>query len=152
VVKTIIMSHERTGSPSKVFLKITFDSMRIKLFEEYLNEGEDIISKIKTDMESFKVDGQRPQGDLSVGKDSVSVSFKHVGNWVHDEERHSEEETEDEDWREDDDQMIWAHGEYKKYMAQFDEWAKGKSWYSKVKLGIDTGEKNWTEFSVTIKK
>ncbi len=123
--------------------------MKIKLFEEYLNEGNDLIAKIKTDMDGLRMDGQRHQGDLNDSDSSVSVDFRHLGRWEHNEEDAWDRE---EDFREDDDQMIWASGEYKKYMAKFEEWAKSKAWYSKVKLSIEPSEKNWVSFTVTIKK
>jgi hypothetical protein len=114
------------------------------------SSNEDIIKQIKSDMSSLTMDGQRPNRDedIAVGDKSVSVDFRDLGNWVHNEEDAWDRE---EDFREDDDQMIWAPGEYKKYMAKFDAWAKGKAWYSKVKLGLDTSEKNWCSFTVTLK-
>lgn len=54
-------------------------------------------------------------------------------------------------WREDDDQMIWAKGEYKKYYNKFVEWAKRYPWYKSVKLELHTSEKNWCEFRIELK-
>lgn len=122
---------------------------------ESLNElspGEpSLINQIKVDMMNLRMDGQRAnrEDDLSIGDTSVSVDFRDLGNWVHNEEDAWDRE---EDFREDDDQMIWAPGEYKKYMAKFEEWAKNKSWYPKVKLSIQGSEKNWVSFIVSIKK
>lgn len=137
----------------------------IKLFEEHVAlppskkfndevSNTSLIIRIKDAMEEMRIDGQRRDGDVvSDGVDSVSVSFRNLGNWEHDEEAHGgDDEDGDDSWREDDDAMIWAPGEYKKYMALFTKWAKDKPWFDKVKLDIDSSEKNWVEFRVSIKK
>ena|SRR3972149_4297103 len=124
----------------------------IKLFEEH-GSVSPLIAEIQKALEEMKIDGQRHQNDVSVDTNSVSVSFRDLGNWEHDEESHGgDDEDGDDSWREDDDAMVWAPGEYKRYMAKFEDWAKSKPWYDKVKLNISTSEKNWVEFTVTIKK
>jgi hypothetical protein len=116
-------------------------------FNESAND--DIMKQITSDMKGLSMDGQRADADeIRISDKSVGVDFRDLGNWVHDEEDAWDRE---EDFREDDDQMIWAPGEGKKYMAKFEAWAKNKPWYSKVKLGIDTSEKNWCTFTVTLK-
>lgn len=100
------------------------------------------------------MDGQKPNRDDELKSDakSISVDFRDLGRWEHDEESHSDDqEEEDDSWREDDDQMVWAVGQHTKYMAKFETWAKTKPWYSKVKLEIHTSEKNWCSFTVTLK-
>lgn len=123
----------------------------IKLFEQFIFEDNKIIDQIKSDMDGLRMDGQSHQGDLNAGDKSVSVDFRDLGKWEHDEENAWDREEDDPDFREDDDQMIWAHGEHKRYMNKFNEWAKNKSWYSKVKLSIEPSEKNWVSFVVTLK-
>lgn len=126
----------------------------LKTYNE-LNEAAKAVTleEIKKDFDGFHTGG----GGLDhaeIGRDDKTVSRrgKHVGNWVHDEEAHSEEGAEDDDWKEDDDQMIWAYGEHEKYMKKFTEWAKDKPWFKKVKLGIETSEKNGVDFIIQIIK
>lgn len=123
------------------------------LFEAMNQDNTAYLTKIKADMDTLKMDGQNHQADLRVGKDFVSVEFRDLGNWLHDDEAHSDDEDEDDSWKEDDDAMIWAPSEYKKYMAKFLDWAKTKPWYDekKIKLDIDTGEKSWCTFTVYVK-
>lgn len=84
---------------------------------------------------------------------SVTADFRDLGNWIHNEEdAYYREEEGDMDWREDDDNQIWAPGEYKKYFNKFNDWAKRYSWYKYVKLELSTSEKNYCEFSIKINK
>lgn len=108
---------------------------------------------IQQDMERMRMDGKTSdEVEASLKGDCVYTSFRDVGRWIHDEERgHECEEDGDMDWREDDDNMIWAPGEYKRYMEKFTEWAKGFPWFKDVVLDIDTSEKNWVQFSITLK-
>lgn len=106
-----------------------------------------MINQIFDDLKSFKPDNKR-YNDIEQYIDSVTVSFRHLGNWEDDEEDSYDEE--DESWREDNDNQIWARGEYQKYKRLFNEWASKYSWYNKVTLGLDTSEKNWCEFTIEI--
>lgn len=108
------------------------------------------INAIKSDLEGFRPGGGGDSQPAEVNGDQASKSFRHLGNWMHDEERDYDED--DQDWREDDDQMIWANGEYKKYFKVFTDWASTKPWFSNVKLGLETSEKNWVEFTITVNK
>lgn len=108
--------------------------------------------KIKNDLQGLRMDGQSPSDDVRIDGDSLSVDFRDLGNWVHDEENAWDREEDDPDFREDDDQMIWAPGEYKRYLAKFEDWAKSKDWYPKVKLSLETSEKNWVSFNINIIK
>ena len=106
---------------------------------------------IQQDMKRLRMDG-KTSDEVDVDGNYVSASFRDVGRWVHDEERgHECEEDGDPDWREDDDSMIWAPGEYKRYMEEFTQWAKSFPWFKDVVLDINTSEKNWVAFSVTLK-
>lgn len=122
----------------------------IRTFNLFEGLEDSIILKIKSDMDGLRMDGQPHQGDLVVGKDTVMVDFRDLGNWEHNEESHDEEDGDD--WMEDDDQMVWASGEYKKYLTKFQDWAKNKTWFDKVKLDLQPSEKNWVSFVVTLKK
>ena len=53
---------------------------------------------------------------------------------------------------ENNDQRIWAPGEYKRYSKMFVEWAKKFPWYKKVDLQLSTSEKDWCEFTISLKK
>ena len=125
----------------------------IKLFEAAVgNNNHGLMVKLIQDMKTLKMDGSRPDDDPEGYDNSVRVGFRHLGNWVHDEENAWDREEEgDMNWREDDDQMIWAQGEYKRYMEKFKEWAKHFPWFAQVELSIETGEKNWANFVITIK-
>lgn len=109
-----------------------------------------ILQQIKDDMGTFRsrIGGER--NDLRMGTDGVTLDVRHLGHWVDDEEDHYDDD--DDSWREDNDQQIWADGEYKKYFKLFTDWAKNYPWYKKVKLDLDTSEKNWCEFSIRIKQ
>lgn len=111
------------------------------------------IETIQQDMARLRMDGNTSdEAEVSLDGKSVSASFRDVGRWIHDEERGREcEEDGDPDWREDDDHMIWAPGEYQRYMEKFTQWAKGFPWFKDVVLDIDTSEKNWVAFSIKLK-
>lgn len=111
------------------------------------------IERIQQDLKGLRMEGSTSdEVEISLNGKSVSASFRDVGRWIHDEERGREcEEDGDEDWREDDDNMIWAPGEYRKHMDKFIEWARNFVWSKEVTLEIDTNEKNWVSFSITLK-
>lgn len=112
------------------------------------------IEQIKEDLKGLKMEGEFPsEVEISWDGTSVGASFKGVGLWIHDEERGRECEADgDEDWREDDDNMIWAPGEYRKHMDKFIEWARNFKWFKEVTLNVNTSEKNWASFSIALKK
>jgi len=115
-----------------------------------VNKSEEIVSKIKSDFYSFRPDGQRPN-EIEVRGSYITSDFRHLGNWIDDEEGHDYDDG-DRDWREDNDQRIWAPGMYKRYAALFKQWAKEYPWYKKVDLHLNTSEKDWCEFSISLKK
>lgn len=109
-----------------------------------------LLNTIKNDFESFirTIGG----GDIEIKDNYINFSIRHLGHWIHNEEdSYYRERDGDSGWREDDDQMIWAPGEYKKYYNLFLNWAKSKLWFKKVKLELYTSEKNWVEFSIKLK-
>ena len=127
-----------------------------------------LLDKIKSDLESFRPQGHR--GDIEIFRKypvneteqfteytAVTSEFRHLGHWIDDEESaHEFEDPEsdrfDEGWREDNDQRVWAPGEYKRFKAMFTDWAKGYPWFDKVTLDLETSEKDYCEFIVKIKK
>lgn len=131
-------------------------SGRISSFADFVNESynasDKLTQKIKDDLSSLRLDGQSPN-EVRVSSDGMSITadFDDLGNWVHDEENSYDREQDDPDWREDDDQMVWAPGEYKRYKTKFEDWAKSKGWIKNVELSLDQSEKNWCSFTVDIK-
>jgi hypothetical protein len=107
---------------------------------------DDLLKQIAKDFESFL---RHDFGDVDEIKDGVGKSFRDLGYWVHDEENNYDNE--DDGWREDDDNKIWASGQYSKYKALFNDWAKGYKWYDKVTLEIETSEKSYCEFKIYLK-
>lgn len=105
----------------------------------------DLLSTIKSDFSNFRPGGDR--GEITVNDTTVTYDFRHLGRWIDDEENY---DGEDDDWREDNDQRIWAPGEYKKYLTLFKEWAKNYPWFKKVKLELQTSEKDWCEFVISL--
>ena len=105
------------------------------------------IQQIRSDIERFRPG--RNTGDVDVHNDTITKEFRYLGNWIDDEEDRSDDDFDESDW-EDNDQQIWASGEYKKYIKIFTEWAQGYPWFKDVKLGLTTSEKNWCEFSITV--
>jgi hypothetical protein len=81
--------------------------------------------------------------NISVDNNFIQIEVRNLGRWIHDEENSYDYE--------DDDQMIWARGEYYKYMSLFEEWAKKFDWYQFATLSLSTSEKNWCEFGIEIK-
>lgn len=120
----------------------------VKNFGNFLFENNtEILQQIKNDFSRFL---GRPDS-VDIQGSTVVAEFRDLGNWVHDEENSYDREEDDENWREDDDQMIWAPGEYKKYAAKFEEWAKDKPWRNQVNISLDTSEKSWCYFTVKLK-
>jgi hypothetical protein len=121
-----------------------------------VNKKQELLDTIKSALENMRMDGSRPDDDVDMFSNGVGVSFRDLGRWEDDEEMSSDYEDPDSDdydpsWREDNDQQVWAHGEYKRYMQKFTDWAKFYSWYKYVKLSIETSEKNWCEFRIELK-
>lgn len=110
------------------------------------NKKQELAKQIAKDFESFKPSGHH--GDIEIDNVLIRNDFRDLGNWIHDEENSYDRE---DDWREDDDQEIWAPGEYKKYLKLFTDWAETKSWYKLVKISLQTSEKNWCEFIIEVK-
>lgn len=115
------------------------------------NKTKPTIDQIKNDLSVMRMDGQTSDDEHS-GDNYTSVEFNDLGRWIDDEESGYEREMDgDMDWREDNDNQIWAPGEYKRYMEKFTDWAQSKPWFDKVELSIETGEKNWVTFKVELK-
>ena len=114
---------------------------------EHVSEGVAPMQQIKDDLTSF---GRSIGGfnTVEIHNNTVTADIRDLGNWIHDEEAHYDDE--DDSWQEDDDAMIWAPGQYKLYMEKFKKWAETKAWFKKAKLGISTSEKNWVEFEISI--
>lgn len=113
---------------------------------------QELLKQIAADFKSFL-----GYEDVEINENSVSKSFRDLGDWIDDEEDSYEKDDPDSDeydpgWREDNDNKIWAPGEYKRYAIKFRDWAKGHSWYKKVDLEIETGEKSYCDFTITLKK
>ena len=90
----------------------------------------------------MRMDG-KTSDEVDINGNSVWASFRDVGRWVHDEERGREcEEDGDSDWREDDDNMIWASGEYKRYMGRCSPSGQNRS----------LGSRTWCWTSVQVKR
>lgn len=110
----------------------------------------DLLDVIKRDFKYFNPGGGSAryydEDDQGFGQDGLTLSrdFRHLGRWIDDMEDGQSD-------YEDNDQRIWAPGEYKKYAKVFQDWAKTKPWYKKVKLGLETSEKDWCSFTITIK-
>jgi len=123
---------------------------KIHKFDGFVNEAKidtALLQEIKQDFTRFM-----HWDEISISGNAVEAEIRDLGHWVHDEENaYYREEDGDDDWREDDDQEIWAKGEYKKYMDKFKDWVKGHKWEKKVNLGLSTGEKNWVYFTITLK-
>lgn len=74
--------------------------------------------------------------------DDVCLSVRHLGNWIHDEGNEDEE---------DDDNEIWAEGQYEKYLKIFEIFVNNSKVAGLVDIDLMTGEKNYCYFSLTIK-
>ncbi len=127
----------------------------LKGFSDLFEAKSNILIDVAKDLMNIKIDGNRPDNtdgayEVEQNSTSISVSFRDLGRWDNDEEAHGGDE-EDRDWREDDDQRIWAPGEHKKYLAKFNDWAQNFSWYKSVKLSIQTGEKSYCDFCIELK-
>lgn len=110
-----------------------------------------MLKQITNDISRFAPDGRRSNREPEIEDNEVSIDFRHLGNWIDDEERHGYDD-EDEGWREDNDQRIWATGEYKKYAKMWKEFISGFPWKKYVELGLHEGEKDWCYFIVHLKK
>lgn len=105
------------------------------------------LTQVQSDANSFRPDGSRPDDKptLDVDNNTIEFAFRHLGGWADDMEDGQED-------YEDNDQRVWAQGQYEKYKKKFEDWAKGYDWYKYAKLDIQTGEKDWAYFSITIQK
>jgi hypothetical protein len=134
--------HTRLGEPAEDGIE------NIQATEE---GEENILVQVSRDLERFRPPGGGKSGEINMNKDSVSKDFRHLGNWINGEQDRSDDDFDDSDW-EDNDQRIWAPGEYQKWKNYFIEWAKNYSWFNKVDLYLSTSEKDWCEFTVSLKK
>ena len=129
-----------------MFIRLAVDSdptsPKVKKLVKGLAGVDDKLDDILSDLKYFKP-GDSFQSQS--GKDSKNkrayIEFRHLGNWY----------TPDWDDEEDPDQEEWAGGEYQKYLKIFKSWAKPYKWAKGAKLDVNTSEKNWAEFSVTVK-
>ena len=105
------------------------------------------LTQVQSDANSFKPDGNRPDDKptLDVNNNTIEFAFRNLGNWVNDEE-------DGQDDYEDNDQRVWAVGQFTKYKRLFLTWAKKYDWYKYAILDISTGEKDWAYFYITIEK
>ena len=114
---------------------------------------EAILNMIESDSRSFL---GRPD-DTNKDDDSVTLEFRHLGDWIDDEENSYEYDDPDSDeyapdWREDNDNRIWAPGEYTRYFKKFKEWAARYPWRKYVDLELNTSEKDWCYFTIQLKR
>jgi len=112
--------------------------------EQVLKEGSFNLDwkRIHSDVLGFRPNGQRFDGDDSEDNE-IKIDFHYLGHWVPDEGDEDEE---------DNDYEIWAPGEHNKYSTMFIDYCKRFSWFSKVKVGVHTEEKNWCSFYVVPKQ
>jgi hypothetical protein len=104
-----------------------------------------IEQKIAEDLKFFRPNNQKSDNiNVLFDEKTVTVAFRGLGVW------HSEPNDENE-IEEDDDFQVWNDGEQKKYMDIFTTFAKQRSWYYDVGLSLETGEKNYSYFTVKIK-
>lgn len=128
------------------------DASRIsKIVEAILKETQtpkDLLTQIYEDAKRFRPDGQRYEDIKKEEKDiqyhipSVRITFRHLGRWKVPDD--AEGNTEDYDWE------VWVPGEFQKYKREFEEWAKRKDWFPKVKLELETSEKNYVDFIIIL--
>ena len=103
------------------------------------------LTQVQSDANSFRPYGIRPDDrpTLDVDNKTIEFAFRNLGNWVNDEE-------DGQDDYEDNDQRVWGVGQFIKYKTLFNAWAETYSWYKYAKLDIQTGEKDWAYFYITI--
>ncbi|KKN53370.1 hypothetical protein LCGC14_0603400 [marine sediment metagenome] len=99
-----------------------------------------LLGILKEDIKDFKPSGSYSMGGrIYVQKiyGYVEVDFRHLGRW--------ESSGEDDDWPD------WSDKSYDKYDKEFNDWAKRKSWYKRIKTSVATNEKAWVSFQLKIK-
>ena len=138
---------------NKLGLEVGFDLNRDNLFYFYtdgiteIREGnnEELLKNIALELKRFNPGKYYMKDDVRIDAESniVEMDFRGLGNWIDDEQSGQDD-------YEDNDSRIWAPGEYEKYLQKFKSWASSKSWHKQVKLDINTSEKDWCSFSVTI--
>lgn len=107
--------------------------------------------QIAEDLQNFRLNGISWE-EMELHDKCVTLSFHHVGTWIHDEERGREQEQEgDMDWREDDDHMILAPGQMKSIYTDILSWCKPKSWFDQVTFSVEPSEKCWLNVSIQLK-
>lgn len=112
-----------------------------------------LLQQIKNDFRYFRPGRHYMEQGPEIEGNSVSYSFRGLGNWVHDEENaYYRRKGGGDDWREDDDSKIWAKGEYNKYMKFFKEFVSNYSWKKYVNISLNPSEKDWCYFEISLKK
>ena len=149
MLKTGVIVKDNNQRPALWYLKGTEPTganTTIQPKAPRLGNIKELLNKIASDFEYFRPDGERGN-DIDINEKYLEVTkdFRYLGRWVDD------YEDEQEDY-EDNDQRVWASGEYERYFKKFKEWAKQYPWYKKATLDLDTSEKDWCYFSIKIKK
>jgi len=107
--------------------------------------------QIAEDLQNFRLEG-KSWDELEVNEKSITLSFRYVGKWIHDEESgHEREEEGDMDWREDDDNMILEPGQMKSILTDVLGWCKNKPWFEQVTFSVTPQEKCWLSVSIQLK-
>ena len=103
-----------------------------------------LLQQIKDAMNNFTPGSAWQKENAEIRGKEVEKSFRSLGVWEND---YSDEQNE----YEDNDQRVWASGEHKKYLKFFTDWAKKYPWFKKVNLGLQTSEKDWCYFKISLK-
>ena len=125
----------------------TYENFNIK--EEAPVGSSSLLDEVEKNIRNFRPGGGGEEGEIRRDDNQVSKDYRYLGNWIDDEQDRYDDDFDESDF-EDNDQRIWAPGEGKKYFEIFKKWAQSYSWFDKVKLGLETSEKDWCEFTVKI--
>ena len=99
---------------------------------------EDLIKEIKGDIGGFSP-GYADAKDTDYDNDSITISFKNLGQW---------------DMPYEDADYEWAEGEWEKYDEEFKDWAKKQDWWDPDRMIALSGpdEKAWAGFEIRVKE
>lgn len=120
-----------------------------KILKEALDPN-DLLTQIVRDFSTFRPGKSFDKQGPYINFNTASYEFRHLGNWIHDSDLMNDPDYDDDSF-EDDDNEIWAPGEFDKYMKIFTMWSKNFQWAAQVKLEINSSEKNWVSFDIILK-
>jgi hypothetical protein len=103
----------------------------------------ELMDMIGQDLKTLRLDGRAPDR-IGKERDGFSADFRNLGKWTN-----GGGNPKDDDWS-GKAADVWDKGEEDKYKKMFKKFIDGREWADKVQFEVETGDKRFAYFVVTV--